>query len=163
MGLKEKLVKLSEINKYRADRLQRVREIWNREVSALYEEIENWFAEYSKDGYISVSRGYSEPESSESGEVFFVPPVLELNLGGGVSVILEPSGTNVIGAFGKIDLYLRGHKDKKILLLLIKEEDADEKFHWEVWENRKQQEQILFDKKTFEQILEQWLESVAKV
>ncbi|QTA90189.1 hypothetical protein [Desulfonema magnum] len=114
-------------------------------MNRLYEEIRNWFAEYSEEGYISFE--YRELQYAESEEIFLSTRILELNLGGGVSVVLEPTGTNVIGAFGKIDLYLRGHKDKKLFLLLIKEEEKDERFHWEVWKNTKQQEQILFNKK----------------
>jgi len=161
MGFKEKLVRLSELDKYRASHLTAVRDTWIREMHRLYKEIENWFSEYLEQGYMSVE--YRELQYAECEDFFQDTRIMELSLGGGVSVILEPTGTNVIGAFGKTDLYLRGHKDKKIFLLLIREEGEDERFHWEVWKNRKQREQILFDKEIFEKILDEWLERLAKI
>ena len=149
------------MNKYRAGQMAAVRDTWIREANRLHEEIENWFHEYLEQGYMSVE--YRELQYAECEDFFLGIRIMELNLGGGVSVILEPTGTNVIGAFGKTDLYLRGHKDKKIFLLLIREEEEIERFHWEVWKNRKQREQILFDKKIFEEILDQWLERLAKI
>lgn len=161
MGFKEKLIRLSELENYRAGHLAEVRGMWIRELNSLYKEIENWFGEYLEQGYMSVE--YRELQYAEYEEFFKDTRIMELNLGGGVSAILEPTGTNVIGAFGKTDLYLRGHKDKKISLLLIREEGEDEKFHWEVWKNRKQREQIFFGKEIFEKILDEWLEKLAKI
>ncbi|MDM8548663.1 hypothetical protein QUF72_01245 [Desulfobacterales bacterium HSG2] len=161
MGFREKLVKLSEINQYRADQLETVRETWIREVKALYKAItDDWFGEYVEQGYVTVE--YRELQYAESEDIFMYTRIMVLNFGGGVSAVLEPIGTNVIGAFGKIELYLRGHKDKKISLLLVREEETGG-FHWEVWKGRRQREQILFDRKIFEKILEEWLERLAKV
>ena len=161
MGFREKLVKLSEINQHRADQLEAVRRTWVQEVNALYKAItEDWFDEYMKEGYVTVE--HRELQYAESEDIFLGTYMMVLNFGGGVSAVLEPIGTNVIGAFGKIELYLRGHKDKYISLLLIREEGIGG-FHWEVWKNRKQRDQILFDRKTFEEILDEWLERLAKV
>jgi len=61
---------------------------------------------------------------------------------GEVSVVLEPT-----------DLYVRGHKDEKISLLLIQDEGNGEKLHWEVWKSRKQKKGIPFDKNVFEKLM----------
>ena len=54
MGFKEKLVRLSELKKYRTDHLAEVRETWIRELNRLYKEIENWFGEYPEQGCMSI-------------------------------------------------------------------------------------------------------------
>ena len=88
--------------------------------------------------------------------------VMQLNLGGdqGPSVIFEPTGINIAGAFGKMDLHYRGHKDEGVFLLLIRDDDG--KFRWEIWKSRKQREDVTkFDKETFEGLLDRWLEKWA--
>lgn len=91
---------------------------------------------------------------------------LELHLAHEISVILEPvgiDGINATGIFGKTDLHVRGHKDEKVVLLLIQDEDDSEKLYWDVWESRDQEERIPLDKKTFERVLDGWLERWADI
>jgi hypothetical protein len=87
-------------------------------------------------------------------------PRLELFLGEkGLSerieevVIFEPVGRNVIGANGKIDIYLRGRISDKALLLLMR--DDNENLHWELTKNKK--DRVVFDKNNFENLLDEWL------
>jgi hypothetical protein len=85
--------------------------------------------------------------------------IMYLNLGGeqGPSVVFYPTGINISGALGKINLYFRGHIEEGIFLLLI--EDDNEKFHWEIRKNRMEKENIIiFNKETFEIVLNDWLD-----
>ncbi len=161
MDFKEKLEKLSQENRARTQALENNKQIWIHELNNLYQLIEKWFHEYKENGYISVD--YHPLESAECEEFLMDTNIMELNLGGGPSVILEPTGINIVGAFGKIDLYQRGHKDEKIFLLLIENEGNRKERHWEVWKNRKQQERVLFNKDAFEKILDEWLEKWTSV
>lgn len=89
---------------------------------------------------------------------------MELGLGGehGPSVIFEPTGINIAGAFGRIGLYYRGHKDKGVSLLLIRDENG--KFRWEVRKGgRREEEVIQFGRETFERMLDRWLEKWAGI
>ena len=161
MTFKEKLKKLNEENKEKFQQLEHHKQIWIREVKNLYQTIKEWFQEYVEEGYMSVD--YFDLQSAECEEFLMETQIMELNLGGGPSVILEPTGINVVGAFGKIDLYQRGNKDEKIFLLLMENEENREDRHWEIWKSRKQQDRMKFDKETFETLLDEWLEKWASV
>ncbi|HGY12063.1 MAG TPA: hypothetical protein ENK36_06840 [Desulfobacterales bacterium] len=104
---------------------------------------------------------YHQLDDAECEDFLLETSIMELNIGNGPTVVLEPFGINIIGAFGKIDMYFRGHKDEEVLLLLI--ESADEQFHWELWKNRKQEEKILFNKDSYEKLLDTWLEKWTEV
>lgn len=156
MNFEEKLEKLTQENRERMQQLESNKQIWIQELEGLYKQIEKWFNEYITNGYISVE--YHPLQSAECEEFLLETQIMELSLGGGPSVILEPTGINVVGAFGKVDLYLRGHKDKKIFLLLIENDENTEARHWEIWKNRKQKEQMIFNKVAFEKILDEWIE-----
>jgi len=54
VGFKEKLVRLSELEKYRTDHLAEIRETWIRELNRLCKEIGNWFGEYPEQGCMSI-------------------------------------------------------------------------------------------------------------
>ncbi len=157
MNLKEKLAKLTEINEERSARNDK--NIWIREVRNLYDDIEKWFDEYVEQGYMTFE--YHQLDDAECEDFLLETSIMELNIGNGPTVVLEPFGINIIGAFGKIDMYFRGHKDEEVLLLLI--ESADEQFHWELWKNRKQEEKILFNKDSYEKLLDTWLEKWTEV
>lgn len=161
MNFFEKLEKLTQQNRVLTQQLENNKQIWIEEVKNLYQEIEKWFNEYINKNYISID--YHSLESAECEEFLMEIQTMELKLGGGPSVILEPTGINIAGAFGKIDLYQRGHKDEKIFLLLIEDEENTEARHWEIWKNRKQKERTMFDKETFEKILDDWLEKWTSV
>ncbi len=154
MSFKEKLSKLFEENSMTDQ--ERTENKWMDALDSLYEDItKNWFKEYIEEGYIVPDRYYVE---SEQYEYYSEIVTLELIMPGEVSVVLEPTGINVRDAFGKIDLYVRGHKDEKISLLLIQDEGNGEKLHWEVWKSRKQKKGIPFDKNVFEKLMNEWLE-----
>ena len=157
MDFKEKLAKIAEINKNRTDNLEQDKNRWIQEVNKLYKDINDWFNEYIKEDYMAIE--FNSLKHIEYEEFIDNIQIMELELGGGPSVILEPTGINVIGAFGKINLYLRGHKDEKVLLLLV--ENGDEKLQWELWKNRK--DTIIFNKKTFEKLLDEWLDKWAGI
>ncbi|MCP4349090.1 MAG: hypothetical protein GY795_26720 [Desulfobacterales bacterium] len=152
MNFKEKLAKITEINKNRADNLEQDKNRWIQEVNKLYKNIEDWFNEYINEDYMAIE--FNPLKHIEYEEFIDNIRIMELELGRGPSVILEPTGINVIGAFGKIDLYLRGHKDEKVFLLLV--ENGDEKTQWELWKSRKDTK--LFNKNTFEELLDEWLD-----
>lgn len=162
MTFEEKLAKLSKISKDRTDQLERNKNVWIQKVNDLYKDIGDWFAEYLQKGYMSVD--YDPLEIAECEEFLMHTQVMQLNLGGdqGPSVTFEPTGINIVGAFGKIDLHYRGHKDEGVFLLLI--EDDDGEFRWEIWKSRRQREDVrAFNKETFEEMLDEWLDKWAGI
>ncbi|HAO22043.1 MAG: hypothetical protein BWK80_17190 [Desulfobacteraceae bacterium IS3] len=159
MEFKEKLAKLAEKNKTHVQKLEQDKITWIREVKKLYEDIENWLKESIDCGHI-VAEYYSlqHIEYEEFIEQLFI---MELTLGGGPCVVLEPTGINIIGAFGKIDLYLRGHKEEKIMLLLIERQKNE--LRWELWKNNKDHNKSPFNKDTFEKLLSEWIDKTDKI
>jgi hypothetical protein len=159
LELEEKLAKLTQISKDRSDQLERNKKIWIQEVSKLYQNIREWFGKYIQKGYITVSYG----ELPQSGYIGFIADtyIMYLNLGGeqGPSIIFEPTGINVAGALGKIDLYFLGHKDEGVFLLLIEE---DVQFYWEIWKSRKEGGEK-FNKESLEELIDNWLEKWAEI
>ncbi len=160
MGFKEKLALLAEQNKDRAGQLEEDRKTWIHEVNQLYKMIiDNWFKEYIEQGNINYIYFSLDTDRAECDDFITGTEIMELTLGGGPSVVLEPVGINVVGAFGKIKLYLLGHKDERVLLLLTL--DGDKNFHWKLWRNNKQKDDILFNRGIFESLLNEWLEKWA--
>ncbi len=163
MNLKAKLVELSRISQNRSDDLERNKKIWIQEVIKLYKVIINdWFREYIEDGYMSYE--HHPLDDAECVEFFENTQILELKLGGeyGDSVILEPTGINVAGALGKIDLYFQGHRNDGVFLLLIEEDDGQ--FDWEIWKSGRQKEAPeRFNRESFENLIGDWLAKWADV
>ncbi len=159
MELKERLAKLSEANKGRFEQLEIDKNRWINEVKNLYRDIEDWFSEYISQEFLIID--YHTLKDAECEEFIMETSIMELKLGGGPSVFLEPTGINIVGAFGKIDLYFQGHKNEKIFVLLI--EKHNNELHWEIWKRKRQQETILFNKETFEELLNEWLEKWTEI
>ena len=159
MEFKEKLARLTKINKDRCEQLERNEKIWIQQLHKLYEDIESWFGEYIQKGYITVDYEalYDLSYLDETINIMY------LNLGGeqGPSIIFEPTGINIVGAVGKIDLYFRGHKKKGIFLLLI--EEGSEQLYWEMRKSRKQVETEKLNQKSFEKLIDKWLDKWAAI
>ncbi|MDM8543031.1 hypothetical protein QUF90_18300 [Desulfococcaceae bacterium HSG9] len=157
MEFKEKLDKLTKLNRERSGQLERNKKIWIKEVNTLYKTIEEWFDEYIQKGRIIID--FEKLQYAECEEFFLETHIMLLNFGGeqGLTVIVEPTGINIAGALGKIDIYFRGHKDESFFLLLI--EDDLENFHWEIRINKKSQTDLIkFTKESFENILNECLD-----
>ncbi len=159
MEFKEKLAKLAEKNKTHFQKLEQDKITWIREVTKLYKDIENWFKELIECGHIVPD--YYSLQHVEYEEFFENLSIMELRLGGGPCVVLEPTGINIIGAFGKIDLYLRGHKEEKVMLLLI--ERQKNKLQWELWRSNKKHDKSPFNKDTFEKLLNEWIDKTDNI
>lgn len=156
MSLKKKLTQLAELNRDKEEERKEYKRIWSREVGYLYETVEDWLKEYTDSGKISIEY-YQLPDEDIQ--------CMELNLGDAIFVMLDPSGINVAGAFGKIEVYVQGHRDERVYLLLIQDDETQQEadaFHWELWKSKKENEQYAFTKDNFENLLEEWIDKWAK-
>lgn len=158
LDLREKLKKLSERRKESAIDWDQIKTAWVAAVDKLYGDIENWFNEYLNEGYM-ISK-LSKINLSEEFLGNYEISSLELFLGDKSKedveevIVLEPIGRNVIGANGRIDIYLRGRKSEKALLLLMRNDDTDD-YHWELARNKR--DRVVFDKNAFEVLINDWL------
>ncbi len=156
MGFDENIAKLVTENKTRDEQLEEAKEVWIHEVGILYKEIENWFSEYIERGDISLEH-YSLG-SAEYAEFLQHIKIMELTLGRGPVVVLEPIGINVANGFGKIEMHMQGHVDERMFLMLISCGDKD--FCWELWKNNEQKMGV-FSKEMFKQVMNKWIEKWA--
>ncbi len=138
MGFKENIARLVAENKTRDEQLEEDKKVWIHEVAKLYEDIKNWFNEYIERGEISLD--YCSLSSAECEEFLEHIERMELTLGHGPVVVLEPIGISVINAFGQIELYMQGHIGERVFLMLTSHDDKN--FRWELWRNRKQNEGV---------------------
>ena len=75
---------------------------------------------------------------------------------GDETVVFEPFGRNVIGALGRIDVYLRGFKSDAQLLLRLANLEG-EGYRWELWKSKFSGSRIPFDKGCLENLLNELL------
>ncbi len=153
MALKDKLKRIAEQGHAKDIDWDKIRDAWLKQVGKLYKEIEAWFREYLDEGYVKVS--FREIRLSEDHLGTYRIPAMELSFGGPV-LVLEPVGRAILGASGRIDLYMSGHRADKIMLLLMSD-DRGRPF----WELRKRQirtERCRFERQIFEELIEGWLE-----
>lgn len=151
MSLKDKLIELAESKKEDIEAKKAV-DFWRSQADKLYSDIKTWFFKYTEDGYIKFD---STKEIIDEYPSPYEIDKLELDIKGGPEVILEPVGSNIIGAWGRIDVYLSGYIANKVMLLLMK--DDNEKAYWELRKSRKEEDRFVFNKEIFEDLLEDWL------
>ncbi len=144
---------------------------WISQVYKLYDDIEQWLQEYHKKGYVKFQRQENVTITEEHIGTYAVN-VLEARLGE-PTLIFEPVGADVIGASGRIDVFFRGQRDSKIILLLVSQ---DSESHWEFLPPRwirhanfdeylgekslfyPRERNIVFNKNTLERLLDEWIE-----
>ncbi|MCP4345706.1 MAG: hypothetical protein GY795_09295 [Desulfobacterales bacterium] len=154
MNLEDKLKKISQNRKKKDSEINwdKKRDTWIDQVSRLYEDIEKWLKTYIEKDYISLH--FYELSLFEENIGKYDISVLELDLGE-PSVVFRPVGTNIIGADGRVDVYMNGHlSDKKMLIL---REEKEQIFQWELWDTTDKNDRKPFDHEAFEKILNEWL------
>ncbi len=154
MSLKDKLKTLSEKETQHIDLLNAENSYINH-VNQLYNKIiDEWFNEYFDKGYMTFKFEQINLIEDQTGK--YEINQLYIFLQKGPAIVFEPVGTNIIGANGKVDLYLHGKKADKYMLLLLQNEQKE--YYWELWKSRRKKDQHLFHKNYFEEIIEDWLE-----
>ncbi|MFE1599363.1 hypothetical protein [Methylobacterium sp. ID0610] len=87
---------------------------WRAEVSRLYDDIAEWLLPYTDDGGIQLER-HAKAASEESLGSYEIDQ-LDIVVGREI-VRLDPQGTMVIGARGRIDMSHLGSGDPRVLVL----------------------------------------------
>jgi len=152
MSLKEKLKKLEEKGKERTVNWEEEKRAWLSSVDQLYQSIEEWFKPLIDEHLMRIERTNKLLDDGPLGE--YEIPQLEVALGD-KTVIFEPIARNVIGAQGRIDLYVRGYKEEKWFLLRV--EESENKMSWELRKSTKKFERKPLDRANLETLFEQWV------
>jgi hypothetical protein len=159
LSFRDKLIKLSEKRKEGSTDWGQRKDEWIGAVNRLYDEIEVWFLELFDEGYMDIKLVKITLAEEFIGE--YEIDTLELYLGERGSydaveevVIFEPIGRNVIGASGRIDIYLRGRKSEKVLLLLMRDPNSDN-YSWNLAKSKK--DITIFDRGVLEHLIDEWI------
>lgn len=155
MSLEEKLRKISSVTKKKDIETDwdRRRETWTEQVGALYKHIGKWLQTYIEKNYMTLH--FYEITLTEEHIGKYDISVLEIDLGG-PSVVFRPVGRNIIGADGRVDMYMNGHLSDRRMLIL-REDDDEQNPQWELWETSDGRDRKPFGQETLEKTLEQWL------
>jgi hypothetical protein len=152
MSLKEKLKKLEEKEKEQVVNWEEKRRIWLSSVAELYQKIEQWFKPLIDENLMQLERTDKQLDDGPLGE--YGIPQLEVAMGD-KTVIFEPIARNVIGAQGRIDLYVRGYKEEKWFLLRF--EESENKSSWELCKSTNKFDRKPLNKSNLETLFEQWI------
>jgi len=122
-------------------------------VSKLYETVEQWLGELVSKGYVQLIQEKMTLFEEHIGEYQIAK--LEIDFGHH-AVVLEPVGTRVARAYGRVYFFLRGEKAKGFMLILSQSDHG--KNEWRVV-NRMTRSDIrpVFNQPLFEEALEKWL------
>lgn len=158
--LKEKLAERAKLQERGKDtHWDKRKDSWIEQVIKLYDTIEQWLQEYIHDGYMVCHRS-KKAKITEKDIGTYDIDILEIDIEGDI-VVFEPIGTNVIGASGRIDVYLRGHKADHVMLLLF-DTNGDREQNWR-WKLVFEEDYFDFNKARFEELLLFWFEKWAEL
>jgi len=131
------------------------RNAWTKQVNSLYKKVQNWLSDHVKNDYITFNVRNIKLVEENLGT--YEMDSLELELVGGHQVIFQPVEMNILDSVGRVDVFHRGDKPHKVMLLLGNE--GKNKFSWELWKGFKKEEQLSFNRESLEALLNQWIES----
>jgi hypothetical protein len=116
MALRETLKLLNEQYQPEQDPVARLAE-WKTAVEGLYRAVRANLAEYVEGGLL-VPRLVS---AARTEELLGTYQINELHLvAAGATVIFSPVAAQVVGAYGRVDLYRRGYADNRYILLRVR-------------------------------------------
>jgi hypothetical protein len=154
MTLEEKLKRLAErAGEEKADAKER-RDEWISAVNSLYDKVENWLKPFSDKKYLTVIRTPMQKTEELLGD--YEIDTLEIRAGD-ETVVMEPFGRNVIGALGRIDVFLRGFKSDAQMLLRLTNLEGE--LRWELWEHKfPGSPRYPFNEDSLEKLLNKWFD-----
>ena len=153
MSLKEKLVKINRTSATESVDLEKVTQDWIERVNALYIQINDWFQSYLTDGLFVIVK--KEKQINEEHLSSYGICQLEYEFGNH-SVVFEPMGRNILGEWGRIDVYLRGGKVDKYILVLIG--DTFDSAEWVLSSFQDRSIKVPFNKENLEKVIENWID-----
>ena len=146
MSLEEKARKLAEAKKDRGQvdwNAQRDR--WLAALGTLYQQIEAWLAPLREQGLVSSKR--IPVQLSEENIGAYTAPELVLEFGT-EAIVLEPRGTLIVGARGRVDVFRRGSRSDQIMLILS---DSEQGPRWDIWPTRDPRQRKPMEGPSFEE------------
>jgi hypothetical protein len=154
MSLEEKAKKLAEVEKQRENiDWNAERDWWLEALNALHQEIEGWLTPLKQKGFVAIKKTPVRLSEENIGAYAANALVLEF---GPQGIVLQPAGTLIMGARGRVDMFRRGFRGEPLMLILTGSKEAAK---WEIWPTRDPRQRKPMDQPTFEGVLESMLEA----
>ena len=158
MSLQEKLQKLGEAHPPNVINWEARKKEWQDENEAILSEIKSWFQPLIASGVFQVI----EHEKDITEEYLGTYKIKQLEFAfSSFRLVFEPVGRNVMGANGRIDVYLRGNKVDKYILVLLDTQGGPKR--WFLTPFNDKSNRVEFNKPNMERILESWIDKNAAV
>ena len=153
MSLEETAMKLAEAQKQREGvDWDAERDWWLSALEDLYRQIEAWLAPLQKKGLVVSKRVPVQLAEEKIGTYTADELLLEF---GPEEIVLEPQGTLIVGARGRVDVFRRGSRREQIMLIVS---GSKEEPRWEIWPSRDPRQRRALEQPSFEAMLETLLE-----
>ncbi len=156
MSLKVKLEKLKASQTGNQIDWQQRKKEWIQKVNDVLNQTKSWFSAYAQDGLIKPI----ETQKTISEEFLGDYQATQLEYEFGTNrLVFEPMGRNIVGGKGRIDVYLRGRKIDKYILVLLETTGGEEKWFLSPFEDKSRRTE--FTKESLEQLVEGWIENIS--
>lgn len=131
-------------------------EQWKKDVAHIQHLIiEKWFGDFEKEKLVHFNLIPVSKYEEKLGD--YLINTLELVFPNNKTIIIEPVAGVVIGADGRVDMYLSGSIKEKVVLIrkiIIGSKPAE----WTILKPFNGREQLSFNKTNIEKIIEEWLQ-----
>ena len=152
MALKEKLKQdLESRDKSQVDWDKRKQE-WISSVNELNSQIKTWFSDYEAEGLVKFKLTQKQKTEEYIGQ--YKVNVLHMLFANDKEIIIEPMGTLIIGAWGRLDVYFRGYNSEKQYILRSREDNGN--FSWQIVNAQNKREIRPLTKEALEELIEKW-------
>ncbi len=152
MSLKEKLENLRDSSEDTHIDWTKNKNEWIDSVNSLFNIVKNdWFSDLEDDGLLKIET--SPISISEEHIGAYAVNKMEITYSTSC-IVLAPVGRNIVGGEGRIDLYKKGEFGKGLMLILFRENGAD---NWFAVSKGNRYEKELLSRSSFEKIIEQWI------
>ncbi len=126
---------------------------WLAEIDRTLNETKFWFKPYIESGIFRIVE--KEIFITEEYLGAYRTKQLEYEFGT-FRLVFEPMGRNIFGASGRIDVYLRGNKVDKYMIVLLETEEGIRK--WFLSPFKDKSIRIEFNKANMEKLIEDWID-----
>ena len=153
MSLLEKARKLAEAEKEREPvDWNAERDWWLAALGDFYQQAEAWLAPLREQGLVSFKKIPVQLSEENIGTYAADELVLEFGL---QAIVLEPKGTLVVGARGRVNVFRRGSRAEQVMLILS---GSKQEPRWDIWPTRNPRQRKPREQSSFEEVLDRLLE-----
>ena len=148
-GLEEKARALADAQTEQSIDVDAERKWWIDTVDELYTQVSGWLRDLEKKKLVEISRTRIRLSEEHLGPYGIDALVLTF---GPAAVVLRPMGRLIVGALGRLDMYRRGRRsDRPIMLILGGSKAAPQ---WRLWPSRDPRDAEALDAESFKAAVE---------